>query len=131
MKNAKAAELPRAGPDRSAAAAAVASATASAAAWSSLRAAATAASCSATCRRYSARAGNRRFWWVSALRAHTKAPYESELLGETLRPLNRPGRARTVDLGVLEEVVGDEGGEVVGPRHDGRCHGLTARKVLG
>jgi hypothetical protein len=40
-------------------------------------------------------AGNRRFWLSSRLRAHTKAPYKTDLLWETLRVLNRPGRART------------------------------------
>ena len=45
-------------------------------------------------------AGNRRFGTVSALRAHTKAPYKIDLLWKTLRArksLNRPGRARTAD----------------------------------
>ena len=42
-----------------------------------------------------AQAGNRRFWPLSALRAHTKAPQKTDLLLETLRPLKRPGRART------------------------------------
>ena len=36
------------------------------------------------------------FWRLSALRAHTKTPYKTDLLWETLRPLKRPGRARTV-----------------------------------
>jgi hypothetical protein len=40
-----------------------------------------------------ARAGNRRFGQLGALRAHTKAPYKTDLDGKTLRPLNRPGRA--------------------------------------
>jgi hypothetical protein len=44
---------------------------------------------------YSARAGHRRFWPLSALRAHTKAPYKTDLIWKTLRPLERPGRART------------------------------------
>jgi hypothetical protein len=43
-----------------------------------------------------ARAGNRRFWLLSALCAHTKVPYKPDLLWETLRALNCPGRARTV-----------------------------------
>jgi hypothetical protein len=43
-----------------------------------------------------ARAGNRRFWLLSALRAHTKMPYKIDLLWETLRALKHPGRARTV-----------------------------------
>ena len=47
----------------------------------------------------SARAGNRRFGLLRARRAHTKAPYKPDLLWETLRALNRPGRARTVEVG--------------------------------
>ena len=46
------------------------------------------------------RAGNRRFARLSALRAlraPPKAPYKTDLLWETLRALNRPERARTVD----------------------------------
>jgi hypothetical protein len=42
-----------------------------------------------------ARAGNRRFPQLSALYAHTKAPYKTDLLWETPRPLKRPGWART------------------------------------
>jgi hypothetical protein len=47
-----------------------------------------------------ARAGNRRFGLPSARRSHTKAPYRIDLLGETLRPPNCPGRARTVPAAV-------------------------------
>ena len=43
-----------------------------------------------------ARAGNRRFWLLSTLRAHTKVPYKIDLHRKTLIALNRPGRARTV-----------------------------------
>ena len=43
-----------------------------------------------------ARAGNRRFSRLSARRAHTKPPYKPDLTRETLRPLKRPWRARTV-----------------------------------
>ena len=43
-----------------------------------------------------ARAGNRRFWCLSALRAHTKAPYKMDFHRKTLRALNRPKAARTV-----------------------------------
>jgi hypothetical protein len=43
----------------------------------------------------SARAGNHHFCLLSALRTHAKAQYKSNLLWETLRALNRPGRART------------------------------------
>ena len=44
----------------------------------------------------SVRAGNHRFWLLSTLRAHTKAPWKTDLHRKTLRVLNRPGRARTV-----------------------------------
>jgi hypothetical protein len=44
----------------------------------------------------SARAGKRRFWPLSALRAHTKAPHKTDLHRKTLMALNRPGAARTV-----------------------------------
>jgi hypothetical protein len=37
-----------------------------------------------------ARAGNRRFELLSALRAHTKVPYNPDLHRKTLRALNRP-----------------------------------------
>jgi hypothetical protein len=58
----------------------------------------------------SARAGNRRFWLLSALRAHTKAPYKTDLLGKTLRAFSRPGRSRTVEaafqeVGILPHVL--------------------------
>jgi hypothetical protein len=43
-----------------------------------------------------ARAGNRRFGLVSALRAHTKAQYKPDVLWRTRRALDRPGRARTI-----------------------------------
>ena len=43
-----------------------------------------------------ARAENRRFQPLSALCAHTKAPYKMDFHGETLRVLNRPKAARTV-----------------------------------
>jgi hypothetical protein len=52
----------------------------------------------------SARAGNRRFRSLSALRAHTKAPYKIDFHRKTLWALNRPGRARTVN--VLKATVG-------------------------
>ena len=42
-----------------------------------------------------ARAGNRRFGPLSALRGRTKAPYKIDLLRETRRALKRPGWART------------------------------------
>jgi hypothetical protein len=57
-----------------------------------------------------ARAGNRRFWRLSALRAHTKAPYKMDFHRKTLRALNRPKAARTVaDLArpVAHAAVGD------------------------
>jgi hypothetical protein len=43
-----------------------------------------------------ARAGNGRFGRLSALCAHTKAPYKMDFHRKTLRPLNRSGRVRTV-----------------------------------
>jgi hypothetical protein len=43
-----------------------------------------------------ARAGNRRFGPLSALRAHTKAPYKMDFNRKTLRALNGPGTVRTV-----------------------------------
>jgi len=43
-----------------------------------------------------ARAGNRRFRLLSALRAHTKAPYKIDFHRKTLRVLDRPWAARTV-----------------------------------
>jgi hypothetical protein len=43
-----------------------------------------------------ARAGNRRFSPLSALCAHTKASHKPDLLWNTLRRVNSPGRARTV-----------------------------------
>ena len=57
-------------------------------------------------RNETARAGNRRFRLLSALRAHTKAPYKTDLHRKTLMALNRPGTARTdvVELGVLRAV---------------------------
>jgi hypothetical protein len=39
-----------------------------------------------------ARAGNRRFGRLSALRAHTKAPYKTDLHRKTLMALNRLDR---------------------------------------
>jgi hypothetical protein len=55
-----------------------------------------------------ARAGNRRFWWLSALRARTKAPYKTELHRKTLMALNRPRWPGQVDErvgAVLRRVV--------------------------
>ena len=48
----------------------------------------------------SAQAGNRRFGMLNALRAHTKAPYETDFQWKTLRPLKRLWAARTA----VEEV---------------------------
>jgi hypothetical protein len=62
----------------------------------------------------SARAGNRRRGLSSALRAHTEAPYikiTKPIYCETLRALNRPGRARTDEGFDRDRVVG------------GRAHG--------
>jgi hypothetical protein len=38
---------------------------------------------------------SRQFRPLSALRAHTEAPYKPDLLWESLRAINHPGRART------------------------------------
>ena len=43
-----------------------------------------------------ARAGNRRFWCLSARRPHTKAPYKTDLHRKTLMALNSHRAARTV-----------------------------------
>jgi hypothetical protein len=51
----------------------------------------------------SARAENRRKGLLSAPRAHTPAPYKTDLLWEALRARNRPGRGRTV--GHIEEGI--------------------------
>ena len=40
-------------------------------------------------------ARTRRFWLLSALHAHTKPPYKTDLLWEMLRELNHSGRDRT------------------------------------
>ena len=66
-----------------------------------------------------ARAGNRRFWQLSALRAHTKAPYKIDFHRKTLRALNRPKAARTVHVAVarpalrVAEGARDAGGRLV------------------
>jgi hypothetical protein len=44
-----------------------------------------------------ARAGNRRFWRLTSLRAHAKVPYKTDLHRKTLRTLKHPRRARTVE----------------------------------
>jgi hypothetical protein len=44
---------------------------------------------------------NRRFWPSSALRAHTKTPWKTDLHRETLRALNRPRRAQTVTVSLF------------------------------
>ena len=43
------------------------------------------------------RAAGASFWRSSALRAHTKLPYKTDLLRETPRALTHPGWARTVE----------------------------------
>jgi hypothetical protein len=59
----------------------------------------------------SARAGNRRFWLLSALRAHTKAPYKTDLHRKTLMALKRPRAARTVEApAALHEDLSPTGG---------------------
>jgi hypothetical protein len=60
-----------------------------------------------------ARAGNRHFRPLSALRAHTKAPYKTDLHRETPMALNRPGTART------DEGEGDEHEAELRPPHAG------------
>ena len=48
-----------------------------------------------------ARAGNRRFGRLSALRTHTKAPHKTDLHRKTLMALNRPRTAQTEAQGQL------------------------------
>ncbi len=45
--------------------------------------------------RQTARLENGRSGLLKVMRAHTKAPYKTDLLWEMLRALNRPRRART------------------------------------
>jgi hypothetical protein len=52
-------------------------------------------------------AGNHRFRLLSALRAHTKAPYEVDFHRETRRVLNRLKAARTVAAEDVEAVPTD------------------------
>jgi hypothetical protein len=49
-------------------------------------------------------AGNRRFRCLSALRAHTKAPYKMDFHRKTRRALNRPEAARTVAALILKRI---------------------------
>ena len=44
------------------------------------------------------RAEDRRSWLLHAPRAYTEAPYGTDSLWETLRPLKRPERARTAEV---------------------------------
>jgi hypothetical protein len=53
-----------------------------------------------------------RFGMLSALRAHTKAPYKTDLLWKTLRALNRPWAARTVP-----QALHDRREQLLGVRH--------------
>jgi hypothetical protein len=64
----------------------------------------------------SCQAENHRLKLLSALRAHTKVPHKTDLLWETLRPLNRPETARTV----LRKQPGP-------PRHAATACSITAR----
>jgi hypothetical protein len=66
-----------------------------------------------------ARAANRRFWCVSALRARTEAPYKMDFHRKTRRARNRPEAARTV-------VLAGEG--VVHPREQLVARGGAARR---
>jgi hypothetical protein len=52
--------------------------------------------------RAAARAGDRRFGPLSALRAHTKAPYKTDLHRKTLRPLDRPWDGADSSIGASE-----------------------------
>jgi hypothetical protein len=76
----------------------------------------------------SARAANRRFWLLSALRAHTKAPYKIDLHWETLRALSRPWRARTVDVAPRDLALG---GLRVSTQRPGGVHQHDARHRRG
>jgi hypothetical protein len=67
------------------------------------------------------RAGNRRFGPLSALRAHTKAPYKIDYHRKTLMALNRPKAARTLAEDVVRGVRHDPL-EVRFGRIDGLCH---------
>jgi hypothetical protein len=64
-----------------------------------------------------ARAGNRRFWRLSALRTHTKVQYKTDLHRETLRALDRVGP--------------DSIGRRPSKKPSGRLPGTAARKALG
>jgi hypothetical protein len=44
-------------------------------------------------------------WPLSALRAHTEAPYKTDLLWKTLGALNRPMLARTVSILMMSMCV--------------------------
>jgi hypothetical protein len=66
--------------------------------------------------RASARAENRRFGPLSALRAHTKAPYKIYLHGEPLMPLKTPGAAQTMRLGPVAGGGRGPGREAFGAR---------------
>jgi hypothetical protein len=80
-------------------------------------------------RRGPARAGNRRFWCLSALRAHTKAPYKTDLHRKTLRELKRPGGPGQRDLARHEGQVLDMHGpvRVVGDGEAARALGARPR----
>jgi hypothetical protein len=63
-----------------------------------------------------ARAGNRRFWLLSTLHTHAKAPYKNNLLWETLRALNHPGKAQTGEDAVRDRAHVDCPGSKKGVR---------------
>jgi hypothetical protein len=81
-------------------------------------------------RRHTARAGNRRFWCLSALRSHTKAPYKTDLHRKTLRELKRPGGpGQHVALPALAAVLTEGGGPAPPPslRGGARAHPEAVR----
>ena len=74
---------------------------------------------------WTARADNRRFGLLNALRAHTEEPYKNDVLWRTLGPLKRPGLARTEQAGVgaargAEELRGEVAEPVEVPRAVGQ-----------
>ena len=73
--------------------------------------------CDARCR-----AGHHRFWLLSALLAHGKAAYKSDLLWETLRALKRPGRAaKSFSRTPHVLCCAERGRRTANGRHGGAC----------
>ena len=75
-----------------------------------------------------ARAGSRRFGPLSALCAHTKAPYNMDFNRKALRALNRPGTARTVSLGLRRQILLRRA-HVQAPDHCTDRHASAARNA--